>query len=118
MGLAANYNTGFLTTGRSNWQIQGKRQWKVETEGNVKGACCLCCCWKVKGNASVKFEIEERASGKGVGSNWKCHTLASSDDGKDVVIEVYSNYLEICSNSGKSETTFNPKNHYVGISIF
>mmetsp|Transcript_24966 Transcript_24966/g.21838 ORF Transcript_24966/g.21838 Transcript_24966/m.21838 type:complete len:152 (-) Transcript_24966:19-474(-) len=93
--LTANFNYGFLTTGRSNWIIEGKRQWGLISDVG-------------------KVEIEQRRSGSGAGAEWKCHTLANTDDGCSTNIYVYASNIEIISYSGKSETSFNVKNSLSG----
>eukprot|EP01083_Nonionella_stella_P050215 133642_1 len=84
--VTANYRIGFGTTGRSNFQVEAKN-WMGLT----------------------------RAAGKGALSNWKCHTLACNDNGYNCNIHVYRTYLEIKSNSGTSETTFNCGNAYIKV---
>lgn len=104
--LTVNYNTGFFTTGRDNWIVNGIEL--KELDSSVTGSITVdgieYPVFQIEGHVYV--DLKRWKSGHGFGAEWKIHTLRAEDDGKVTTIAVFPSIVEFRSPSGRSSTWF------------
>jgi hypothetical protein len=101
--LTVHYRTGAFTTGVDNWIVNGIERREVSASMSLPPPLN-------KIEIDGKFYVDLRwASGTGVFSDWKVHTLRAGDDGQNTTIVVFPNTVEFRSPSGNSSTGWNPE---------